>query len=66
MLTDDLLERQLTPDWPRVARCVRDIGERRGGGGAFWNFLVFVATQRGPLFAHILPLMWHKVSASLN
>ena len=56
---------QLTLDWPRVARCVREIGERRedvsGAGGPFWNFLIFVATQRGPLFPLILPLMWSKV-----
>lgn len=52
---------QLALDWPRVARCVREIGERREGGGAFWNFLIFVATQRGPLYPLILPLMWNKV-----
>lgn len=53
---------QLSLDWPRVARCIREIGDRRGdGGSAFWNFLIFVATQRGPLFPLILPLMWNKV-----
>ena len=52
---------QLTLDWPRVARCIREIGERRDGGGPFWNFLIFVATQRGPLYPFILPLMWNKV-----
>lgn len=52
---------QLSMDWPRVARCIRDIGDRRDGGTAFWNFLIFVATQRGPLFPLILPLMWNKV-----
>lgn len=52
---------QLSMDWPRVARCIREIGERRDGGTAFWNFLIFVATQRGPLFPLILPLMWNKV-----
>jgi hypothetical protein len=54
---------QRTLDWPRVARCVRDIGDWRDRGSAFWNFLAFVATQRGPLFAHILPLMWIKVKS---
>lgn len=52
---------QLALDWARVARCVREMGERREGGAAFWNFLIFVATQRGPLFPLVLPLMWHKV-----
>ncbi len=52
---------QLSMDWPRVARCIREIGDRRDGGTAFWNFLVFVATQRGPLYPLILPLMWNKV-----
>lgn len=52
---------QLTLEWPRVARCIREISDRVDGGPAFWNFLVFVATQRGPLYLLILPLMWHKV-----
>lgn len=52
---------QLALDWPRVARCIREIDERREGGGAFWNFLIFVSTQRGPLYPLILPLMWNKV-----
>lgn len=54
---------QLSLDWPRVARCIREIAERRGDerNSAFWNFLIFVATQRGPLFPLILPLMWNKV-----
>jgi len=59
---------QLSLDWPRVARCIRDIGERRGDerNSAFWNFLIFVATQRGPLFPLILPLMWNKVLPKLS
>ena len=52
---------QLSLDWPRVARCIREIGERREVGAPFWNFLIFVATQRGPLYPLILPLMWNKV-----
>lgn len=52
---------QLTLEWPRVARCIREISDRVDGGPSFWNFLVFVATQRGPLYLLILPLMWHKV-----
>lgn len=59
---------QLSLDWPRVARCIREIAERRGDerNSAFWNFLIFVATQRGPLFPLILPLMWNKVPVQLN
>ena len=61
---------QLTLDWPRVARCVREIGERRedvsAGGGPFWNFLIFAATQRGPLFPLILPLMWSKIAVPVE
>ena len=53
---------QLSMDWPRVARSIREIGDRKDGGTAFWNFLIFVATQRGPLFPLILPLMWNKVT----
>ncbi|EFX80552.1 hypothetical protein DAPPUDRAFT_318531 [Daphnia pulex] len=59
---------QLSLDWPRVARCIRDIGERRGDerNSAFWNFLIFVATQRGPLFPLILPLMWNKIAVPVD
>ncbi|XP_045030143.1 protein unc-80 homolog isoform X4 [Daphnia magna] len=58
---------QLSLDWPRVARCIREIGDRRGdGGSAFWNFLIFVATQRGPLFPLILPLMWNKITVPVD
>ena len=57
---------QLTLEWPRVARCIREISDRVDGGPSFWNFLVFVATQRGPLYLLILPLMWNKVFTCFN
>ena len=37
-------ERQLSADWHRIARCIRELGSRLYGGLALWNFLDFLVS----------------------
>ena len=53
-------EPQLGGEWFRIARTVREMGNRhveQGGGRALWGFLDFVAMHRGALYALLLPFM---------
>ncbi|KAJ1528104.1 hypothetical protein ONE63_008019 [Megalurothrips usitatus] len=54
--------RELAPDWPRMARTLRDNVRHKEAGCVFWNFLDFVVTQRTPLFVLLLPFIGHKLS----
>ncbi|XP_052133076.1 protein unc-80 homolog [Frankliniella occidentalis] len=55
-------ERELTPDWPRTARVLRDQVRHKDAGAVFWNFLDFVVTQRTPLFVLLLPFISQKLT----
>lgn len=49
-------EKQLTTEWYRISKCIRDMADKPHLIGAtFWNFLDFVSTYRTPLFILILP-----------
>lgn len=54
-------ERELAPDWPRMARVLRDQVRHKEVGAVFWNFLDFVVTQRTPLYVLLLPFIGQKV-----
>ncbi|XP_064455968.1 protein unc-80 homolog isoform X2 [Ornithodoros turicata] len=54
-------ERQLISDWHRIARCIRELGNRLQGGLALWSFLDFVVTHRTPLFVLLFPLIKYKI-----
>ncbi|KAM7300742.1 protein unc-80 homolog [Ixodes scapularis] len=54
-------ERQLVGDWHRIARCIRELGNRLQGGLALWSFLDFVVTHRTPLFVLLFPLIKYKI-----
>ncbi|XP_050045385.1 protein unc-80 homolog [Dermacentor andersoni] len=54
-------ERQLLSDWHRIARCIRELGNRLQGGLALWSFLDFVVTHRTPLYVLLFPLIKYKI-----
>lgn len=54
-------ERQLSNDWYRIARCIRENANRNLQGVNFWNFIDFVVTHRTPLFILLLPLIRYKL-----
>ncbi|KAL3209052.1 hypothetical protein MRX96_009567 [Rhipicephalus microplus] len=54
-------ERQLVGDWHRIARCIRELGNRLQGGLALWSFLDFVVTHRTPLYVLLFPLIKYKI-----
>lgn len=54
-------ERQLVSDWHRIARCIRELGNRLQGGLALWSFLDFVVTHRTPLYVLLFPLIKYKI-----
>ncbi|XP_074595949.1 unc80, NALCN channel complex subunit [Brevipalpus obovatus] len=54
-------ERQLSNDWYRIARCIRENANRNLQGVNFWNFIDFVVTHRTPLFILLLPLVRYKL-----
>ncbi|KAL0270475.1 UNVERIFIED_CONTAM: hypothetical protein PYX00_007876 [Menopon gallinae] len=56
-------ENELTNDWPRIAKTVKDVGRVLDLGSVFWNFLDFVASQRTPLFVLLLPFINQKVNS---
>ncbi len=50
-------EPQLYGEWFRIARAVREMGNRQEGGAALWRFLDFVAAHRSPLYALLVPFI---------
>ena len=55
-------ERQLSNDWYRIARCVRDIMQQSHSAGVtLWNFIDFVVTYRTPLFILLQPYVRHQL-----
>lgn len=54
-------ERQLSNDWYRIAKCVRENSDKNLKGVTFWNFIDFVVTYRTPLFIMLLPLIRYKL-----
>lgn len=54
-------ERQLSNDWYRIARCIRENANKNLKGVTFWNFIDFVVTHRTPLFVLLLPLIRYKL-----
>ncbi|KAK6643812.1 hypothetical protein RUM43_000075 [Polyplax serrata] len=56
-------ENDLTNDWHRIAKTVKDVGRNLDLGSVFWNFLDFVASQRTPLFVLLLPFINQKVNS---
>ena len=57
-------EKQLTTEWYRISKCIRDLADKPHLIGAtFWNFLDFVSTYRTPLYVLILPYIKRKYLA---
>ena len=54
-------ERQLSSDWYRIAKCIREIVNKNFGGVNLWSFIDFVVTYKTPLFILLLPLIRHKL-----
>jgi hypothetical protein len=50
-------ERQLTTEWYRISRTIRELANRGQGGVTLWNFLDFVVTYRTPLFLLLFPVI---------
>lgn len=55
-------ENDLTHDWPRIAKTVKDVGRILELETVFWKFMDFVASQRTPLFVLLLPFINQKVN----
>lgn len=50
--------RQLSNDWHRIARCIRELTNKNNcSGTTYWKFFDFVVTYRTPLFILLLPLI---------
>jgi hypothetical protein len=50
-------ELQISSQWRKIAKCVRELLDRGEGGLSLWNFLDFIATRRSPLYIMLLPTM---------
>jgi len=50
-------ERQLTTEWYRISKCIRELAYKMQGGVTLWNFLDFVVTYRTPLFLLLFPVI---------
>ena len=64
-------ESQLHSEWFRVARTVREMGNRHFGSaaaeesaGPLWRFLDFVATHRNALYTLLLPFMYTRLAGA--
>ncbi|XP_022249198.1 protein unc-80 homolog isoform X2 [Limulus polyphemus] len=54
-------EHELAGEWYKIARCIRELGNKLFGGLALWNFLDFVVTHRTPLFILLYPLIKYRI-----
>ena len=56
--------KQLNGHWPKIARIVRDLSLKKGGGGQqyLWNFIDFVMATNTSLTPLIAPLVQWKMS----
>ncbi|XP_065573108.1 protein unc-80 homolog isoform X4 [Artemia franciscana] len=54
-------EKQLALEWSRIAKCIREVGDRLDCGLHFWEFLLFLATYRPPLYLLLKPFIWSKL-----
>ncbi|CAB4054728.1 UNC80 [Lepeophtheirus salmonis] len=51
---------QLNDEWFRIARIIREMGNRQEGNGPLWRFLDFISTQRSPLYTLLLPFIHNR------
>lgn len=55
-------ERQLSNDWHRIARCIRELTNKNNySGTTLWKFFDFIVTYRTPLFILLLPLIKYRL-----
>lgn len=55
-------ERQLSNDWHRIARCIRELTNKNNcSGTTLWKFFDFIVTYRAPLFILLLPLIKYRL-----
>ncbi|KAG1666380.1 Protein unc-80 [Nymphon striatum] len=54
-------KQRYTSEWPRIARCIKELGNNNRGSLALWNFLDFVVTHRTPLFVLLQPFIQYKL-----
>lgn len=50
-------ELHLNTEWYRIARTIRDMGNRQDSNSALWRFLDFAAMHRGSLYTLLLPFI---------
>uniref|UniRef100_A0A914WE92 Protein unc-80 homolog n=1 Tax=Plectus sambesii TaxID=2011161 RepID=A0A914WE92_9BILA len=61
-------QKQMTVHWPKVAKIVRDLINKRAGGPSLYTFLDFILAVNSPVTLMIVPLvqqklMWQKPSS---
>lgn len=55
-------ERQLSNDWHRIARCIRELTNKNNCSGVnVWKFFDFIVTYRNPLFILLLPQIKYQL-----
>lgn len=57
-------ESQLNSEWFRIARAIRDMGNRQEGNGPLWRFLEFIPMYRSSLFTFLLPFVHTRLQIS--
>lgn len=59
-------ESQLNTEWFRIARTIREMGNRQEGNGPLWRFLDFISLHRSPLYTLLLPFIQTRVQVSAD
>ncbi|KAL3277360.1 hypothetical protein HHI36_012710 [Cryptolaemus montrouzieri] len=55
-------EPELSTEWPRITRTMRELGKRNEAHSYLWDFLEFVVTHRTPLYILMYPFIFQKLS----
>ncbi|XP_043466068.1 protein unc-80 homolog isoform X3 [Leptopilina heterotoma] len=54
-------EKELTTEWPKIARTMRLLNKRNEASLYLWDFLEFVVTHRTPLYIQMMPFIVQKI-----
>lgn len=55
-------ETELSNEWHKITRAMRELGKRNEAHCYLWDFLEFVVTHRTPLYILMYPFIFQKVS----
>ncbi|KAK9884494.1 hypothetical protein WA026_007335 [Henosepilachna vigintioctopunctata] len=55
-------EPELSTEWIRITRTMRELGKRNEAHSYLWDFLEFVVTHRTPLYIMMYPFIFQKLS----